>query len=78
MTASRIKGRGALIRSLRGLVIRVGRYAQHRAQPGTEQQWAARLFDALRVTLHEADDPTVHADLARVERRARLSRKDRG
>lgn len=44
---SRIAGRGALLRSLRGLLRRIERYAEHRATTSHEQRWAARLADAL-------------------------------
>jgi hypothetical protein len=77
--ASRIKGRGAITRSLRLLLLRVGRYAQHRARTPQEQHWAGSLFHHLESALKEAiRDPLVRSDLARVETQARRSRKGKG
>jgi hypothetical protein len=52
--ASRIKGRPALVRSLSLLLIRVARFATHRAHAQADQQWAARLQDDLTVALRNA------------------------
>jgi hypothetical protein len=76
--ASRITGRGAITRSLRLLLIRVGRYAQYRARTPQEQHWAGALFSHLESALKEAiRDPIVRSDLASVERQGRRSRKGR-
>ena len=73
-----MKGRGALTRSLRLLVFRVGCYAQHRAATHAEQRWAAVLFDCLESALREAcADPVVRAELAAADRRSAVSRKTR-
>ena len=76
MTASRIQGRGALVRSLRLLLIRTSRYLQHRARTAEERAWAGRLFNGLEPVLRQAAaDPAVVTDLARVEQRARVRQK---
>ncbi len=49
--SSRIAGRGALLRSVRGLLRRVGRSAVHRAATLEEQQWTARFYDDLEAAL---------------------------
>jgi hypothetical protein len=75
-TASRIHGRGALVRSLRLLLIRTGRYLQSRAWTPEEVAWAGRLFNALEPVLRQAAaDPGVEAECARVEARARIRQK---
>lgn len=75
---SRVAGRGVLVRALRRLVWRVGRYAEFRAASSGEQRWAARLFDrlqeAFRESLHDGD---VRDELAAVDRRRAATRKDR-
>ena len=55
--ASRVKGRAALTRRLRGLLIAVHRYARQRARTVEELRWTARLIDALTVALNVADAP---------------------
>lgn len=77
-SASRIKGRGAIVRSLRGLMIRTQRYSVHRARGPEEQMWAARLTDRLAQALEEAiAAPGVDACLAAVDARARRGWKVR-
>jgi hypothetical protein len=51
---SRVAGRGALLRSLRGLVRRVERFGVHRARSVEERRWAARLADRLDDALQDA------------------------
>lgn len=48
---TRVKGRSALVKRLGLLVIAVHRFGQHRAVTDDERRWAARVSDALRVTL---------------------------
>lgn len=63
---------------LRGLVIRVARYAEYRAASASEHAWAACLFDQLTDALREAaDDPAVRASLAAADRRVAVSQKVR-
>ena len=50
-SASRIAGRGRLLRSLRALLGRVNRYAVHRARTNAELRWAARFGDAVEAAL---------------------------
>jgi hypothetical protein len=52
---SRVKGRPALVRSLRGLLIRVHRYGRCRAATSADQAWAAAVIDALFAALAVAD-----------------------
>ena len=53
--ASRIKGRPALVRSLRGLLLRVHRFGRHRARSRQDMQWAAVRIDALDAALLSAE-----------------------
>jgi hypothetical protein len=77
--ASRIQGRGALVRSLRLLLVRTSRYLQHRARTAEERAWAGELFNALEPVLRQAAaDPVVEADHARVEQRLRIRQKTPG
>ena len=50
---SRIKGRAALIRRMRGLLIAVARFAHGRATTREDCLWAARMIDGLTVLLEE-------------------------
>jgi hypothetical protein len=43
----RVKGRPALERSLRRLLIRVERFGRHRARTPEDMRWCARTIDAL-------------------------------
>jgi hypothetical protein len=75
---SRIAGRGAIVRSLRALVFRVGRYTEYRARTADEARWSAVLFDALQSAYQAATaDADVRADLARVDQRRARSQKTR-
>lgn len=75
-TASRIQGCGALLRSLRRLVLRTARFLQGRARTPDERAWAGQLFNALEPALRQAAaDPVVQADCIRVEARARRRQK---
>jgi hypothetical protein len=74
--ASRIAGRGRLLRSLRLLVRRVDRFCCHRARTEDERLWAARLADQLDAALTRGlDSPAAEAGLAEVDRRAIRSQK---
>jgi hypothetical protein len=76
--ASRIRGRGAIVRSLQGLLIRVHRFGRLRATADEERRWAGRLIDRLEVAVREAmETPEVRASLHAAERRAAVSRKCR-
>lgn len=57
-TPSRIKGRPALVRRLRGLLLAVHRYSRHRASSHGDQWWSARTIDALTVALSVATETT--------------------
>lgn len=48
---SRVTGRAALVRSLRGLLIRGHRFGESRARTRDDLRWAARLVDGLTATL---------------------------
>jgi hypothetical protein len=52
---TRIKGRPAIVRRLRGLLIAVHRYGRHRARTPGERIWTARLLDRLQAALGDAD-----------------------
>lgn len=56
---SRVKGKPALVRSLRGLLIRVHRFGRARATSDADRFWTARLIDALEAAL-EVADPSGH------------------
>jgi hypothetical protein len=76
--ASRIRGRGALLRSLRGLVIRAHRYGVYRAATADERGWAARLCDDLTGALQTAAaTPPAQDSLAAADRHAARTRKGR-
>lgn len=51
----RVKGRPALTRRLRGLLLAVHRFARHRATAPADRAWAARLLDVLSHALDIAD-----------------------
>lgn len=44
----RVVGRPAIERSIRGLIIRTGRFGEHRASSASDRHWAAQVIDALR------------------------------
>jgi hypothetical protein len=74
--STRVPGRGALLRSLRGLLRRVDRFALHRARTSEETRWAARLADRLEAAFTDAlETPGVGASLAAADRRAHVSAK---
>ena len=50
---SRVKGRPALVRRIRSLLIAVHRYARGRHCTRADQRWAARVIDGLTVLLQE-------------------------
>jgi hypothetical protein len=52
---TRVKGRPALTRRLRGLILAVHRYGRHRARTPGERIWTARLLDRLQAALGDAD-----------------------
>lgn len=56
---TRVKGRPVLVRRVRGLLVAVRRFAEHRAATPAETRWAARTYDALAgaLTVAEARDP---------------------
>lgn len=54
---SRIKGKAALIRRIRGLLIAVARFAHGRATTREDCLWAARMIDGLTVLLEEKGAP---------------------
>jgi hypothetical protein len=56
-TPSRIKGRPALVRRLRGLVVAVNRFGRHRARSREDVWWSARTIDALSIALEVANTP---------------------
>ncbi len=77
--ASRIAGRGGLLRSLRSLLGRVRRYGEHRASTADEQRWAALLFDGLTNTFGDAmTSDSARASLHAVDERRRISSKTAG
>ena len=51
----RIKGRPALVRSLRSLLIRVHRFGKGRARTHEDVLWTARTVDVLSAALRTAD-----------------------
>jgi len=74
--SSRIRGRGALLRSLLALLRRVRRYGEHRAATVEEQRWTARLHDDLTAACEEAmASDGARASLRAVDERRRLSSK---
>ena len=54
---SRIQGRAALVQSLTGLLLRVVRFGQHRAQTDAEKDWAASVATAIAEALAVATGP---------------------
>lgn len=52
---SRIKGRPALVRRLRGLLVAVHRYGKGRARTPEEVRWAAKMLDRLQHALDGAE-----------------------
>ena len=53
----RIKGKAALVRSARGLLLRTHRFARGRARTHTDVCWAARAIDALDAALRVMEQP---------------------
>lgn len=53
----RVKGRAALLRRLRGLLIAVHRYGRARATTLDDQRWCARMIDQLTAALDEPSTP---------------------
>jgi hypothetical protein len=51
---TRVKGPGALTKSLVRILLRANRFASHRARTRDDQVWAGRFIDALRETLRVA------------------------
>jgi hypothetical protein len=75
-SASRIAGRGALLRSLRGLIGRIRRYGEHRAATADEQRWTAKLYDELEAAyLAALSVPAARASLTAYDERRRRSCK---
>ena len=54
-TASRVRGKAAITRSLRLLLIRTARYGNRRAQRASDFKWSARMIDSLTQTLRVAE-----------------------
>jgi hypothetical protein len=54
-TASRIRGKGAIVRSLRGLLLRVHRFRRGRARTESDIRWAAAMLDGLAAVLAVAE-----------------------
>jgi hypothetical protein len=74
--ASRIAGRGRLLRSLRTLLRRVEKYGVHRASTPEERRWSIRLADTLEAAWEEAlKDLRAESSLAAADERARIGRK---
>ena len=65
---SRVKGRPALVRRLRGLLVAVHRFAKHRATSRADLWWSARTVDALTAALDVADDHNAHTRSKESER----------
>jgi hypothetical protein len=57
----RIKGKSTLIRSVRGLLLRVHRYGRGRARTPGDVRWAARALDALDRALSVMDESDASA-----------------
>ena len=51
----RIKGKAALVRRLRGLLLAVHRFGRGRARTHEDTLWTARVLDALQAALDVAD-----------------------
>lgn len=76
--ASRIAGRGALLRSLRLLLRRLERYGEHRAATPDERRWAIRLLDCLNLGFTEAiAAPGARASLQHIDHRRICTSKRR-
>jgi hypothetical protein len=73
--ASRIVGRGRLLRSLRALVRRVDRFGQHRVSTHEELRWANVLADHLDRAFLAALTEEARVSLAHADRRAGVSQK---
>jgi hypothetical protein len=58
---SRIKGRQALEKTLRLLIIRLNRYGEHRARSARDARWAAGAIATLRALLDEQDSDAAAA-----------------
>ncbi len=50
----RVKGPAAIVRSLRGLHLRVHRFGRCRARTPDDRRWAALLLDQLQIALNVA------------------------
>jgi len=57
---SRIKGKPALVRRLRGLLVAVQRFSLHRASTEADRWWSARTLDALTAALSVATEDNNH------------------
>lgn len=57
---TRVKGRPALERRLRGVQLALVRYGQHRATRPEDLRWTQRAFDAIALVL---SDPPARAGL---------------
>lgn len=55
----RIKGRPALLRRLRGLLVAAHRFGRHRATSLEERTWSARFIDALTAAVDVAEPGTL-------------------
>ena len=51
----RVKGRPALVRRLRGLLLAVHRYGRARALTADDRHWCACVLDALTAAVETAD-----------------------
>ena len=58
----RVRGKDAIVTSLRSLLIRTARYGRCRAVSPADCRWAATVFDRLTATLHAAADEPGKAD----------------
>ncbi len=56
---TRVKGRPALVRRLRGLLLAVHRYARHRATAPADRDWCIALLDSLTHAVQVADPGTL-------------------
>jgi hypothetical protein len=71
-----VPGRGAILRSLRGLVRRVERFGERRARTPEDRAWSHRLADALDAAFREAlAVPGGREALAAVDQRRARARK---
>lgn len=53
--ASRVKGRPALVKRLRALLLAVHRFARGRARSSADIQWSAAMLDVLTTALRTAE-----------------------